>query len=215
MKKSLMLIMLICTMGMASAQDIIVKKDGNVIKAKVVELTETSVLYKNHSNLEGPTYTIRIENIFSLTYENGEKETFANASAAPKEQESSTPKNNDISKSVYLSQIANLQSKAETIESVGKIVTGIAFAGTIVGWVIAFGGNASFGNIMIGTGISMGVLFGGLLITKAIAKPSWEEANRIRKSMRSLSNDISVSPVIIPQTINGKTAVGLNLCVRF
>lgn len=59
------------------AQDVIVKKDDSTILAKVLEVTETNIKYKKHSNQTGPTYTISIENVRAINYQNGEKEDYS------------------------------------------------------------------------------------------------------------------------------------------
>ncbi len=76
MKKLIIGGVLVCTSLCASAQDVIVKKDGSTILSKVLEVNETNIKYKKFSNKTGPTYTIGIENVLSVNYENGEKETF-------------------------------------------------------------------------------------------------------------------------------------------
>ena len=58
------------------AQDVIVKKDGSTILAKVLEVDETNIKYKKHSNQSGPTYTISVGNVMAINYKNGEKDTF-------------------------------------------------------------------------------------------------------------------------------------------
>ena len=52
------------------------------ILSKVVEIGATEVKYKKFSNLNGPTYTIAKAEILVINYENGEKESFANAQAS-------------------------------------------------------------------------------------------------------------------------------------
>ena len=76
MKKSLLLLFLFLCPVLASAQDVIVKKDGSTIISKVLEITSTEVKYKKFSNLEGPTYTLLKSEIQGINYENGEKDTF-------------------------------------------------------------------------------------------------------------------------------------------
>lgn len=58
------------------AQDMIVKKDGSIIQAKVSEIGTSEVKYKKWSNQDGPLYTIAKNDILAITYQNGEKETF-------------------------------------------------------------------------------------------------------------------------------------------
>jgi len=60
------------------AQDVIVKKDGSTILAKVLEVSIDNIKYKKHSNQNGPTYTIAKSEILVINYENGEKDNFSN-----------------------------------------------------------------------------------------------------------------------------------------
>lgn len=59
-------------------QDIIVKVDGTTILSKVLEINVDNVKYKKFKNINGPSYTISIEDILAINYENGEKEDFKN-----------------------------------------------------------------------------------------------------------------------------------------
>lgn len=61
-----------------SAQDLIVKKDGTVIQAKVTKVGTQEVEYKKWSNQNGPQYSIAVADILAINYKNGEKETFEN-----------------------------------------------------------------------------------------------------------------------------------------
>ena len=61
------------------AQDVIVKQDGSTILSKVTKIGTTEVEYKKFSNQNGPTYSILKSDIQAINYENGEKETFADA----------------------------------------------------------------------------------------------------------------------------------------
>ena len=63
------------------AQDLIVKKDGSVIQAKVTKVGTSEVEYKKWSNQDGPQYSMEIADILAINYKNGDKETFGNVSA--------------------------------------------------------------------------------------------------------------------------------------
>ena len=65
------------------AQDIIVKKDGSTIMSKVLEVQTDIIKYKKWSNQSGPTYSIKITDIFSINYKNGEKDVFNSPSSTP------------------------------------------------------------------------------------------------------------------------------------
>ena len=77
-KRYLFIVLLVFCAIEISAQDVIVKKDGSTILAKVLEVNETSIKYKKFKNLQGPTYTISISELQAINYENGEKDSFSN-----------------------------------------------------------------------------------------------------------------------------------------
>ena len=52
------------------------EKDGSEIKAKVLEITDKEIKYKNFDFQNGPTRYISISEVFMITYENGQKEVF-------------------------------------------------------------------------------------------------------------------------------------------
>lgn len=81
MRAKFLALFLLCSVTLF-AQDIIVQNNGNTILSKVVEIGATEVKYKKFSNLNGPTYTIAKAEILVINYENGEKESFANASSS-------------------------------------------------------------------------------------------------------------------------------------
>ncbi len=60
--------------SIASAQDVIVKKDGTTIESRVIEVGETSVKYKKYSKPNGPTYTIPVSELRTIYYEDGGKD---------------------------------------------------------------------------------------------------------------------------------------------
>lgn len=76
MKKFITFFVLMLSVTFASAQDVIVKKDGSTIMSKVTEIGNTEIKYKKFSNQNGPTYSLSISEIMAINYENGEKETF-------------------------------------------------------------------------------------------------------------------------------------------
>ncbi|HTL08357.1 MAG TPA: hypothetical protein VL307_08885 [Chitinophagaceae bacterium] len=79
--KKLILILLLCSKLSTQAQDIIVKSDRTEIKAKVAEITESLIKYKNWDNLDGPLYNISKTAVFMIIYANGKRETIAQPSA--------------------------------------------------------------------------------------------------------------------------------------
>ncbi|GAB3531339.1 hypothetical protein GCM10027443_13370 [Pontibacter brevis] len=68
------------------AQDVITKKTGESLKAKVLEITLDEVKYKHFERLEGPTYTLAKAEILLIQYEDNTKETFDTESSVQQEQ---------------------------------------------------------------------------------------------------------------------------------
>lgn len=81
MKKFILLALLVTVNLSAFAQDLIVLKDGTVIKSKVTEIGIQEIRYKKWSNLEGPSYVIEKSDVLSINYENGEVESFKETSS--------------------------------------------------------------------------------------------------------------------------------------
>lgn len=75
-KNLLFAIFLLCSTGMATAQDVILKKDNTTVLSKVLEITSTEIKYKKWSNQDGPTYSISRSLVTSINYQNGEVERF-------------------------------------------------------------------------------------------------------------------------------------------
>jgi len=73
-KKLLFSILLAGAIFTLNAQDIIIKENGEEIKAKVTEVGTNEIKYKKHGNESGPTYTISKSEVFLVKYANGTKE---------------------------------------------------------------------------------------------------------------------------------------------
>ncbi len=66
-------------LGMAlnsAAQDVVIKKDGAEIEAKVLEILPEEIKFKYHNNPDGPVITVLKEDVFMIKYANGTKEVF-------------------------------------------------------------------------------------------------------------------------------------------
>jgi hypothetical protein len=80
MKKVLIFIFAITALNTTFSQDLIIKKSGDEIKSKVVELTSNEVKYKKFDNLNGPIFTLLKSEVFIIKYENGTKDIFSEES---------------------------------------------------------------------------------------------------------------------------------------
>ena len=76
MKKLFILLTLALGAVPAFAQDLITKKDGTDIQAKVLEVTVRDVRYKAWNNLEGPEFVLPAYDILIIRFENGTNHVF-------------------------------------------------------------------------------------------------------------------------------------------
>ncbi|ALD22384.1 hypothetical protein [Hymenobacter sp. DG25A] len=60
--------------GLAQAQDLLVKQNGEEVQVKVVEITPTLITYKRFDNPEGPLISVYKSEVFMIRYANGSKE---------------------------------------------------------------------------------------------------------------------------------------------
>lgn len=58
------------------SQDIITKKTGEEISAKITDVTHTEIKYKKSDNSEGPSFSILKSEVLMIKYANGTKEIF-------------------------------------------------------------------------------------------------------------------------------------------
>lgn len=76
MKKAFALFFLLLFSTVSFAQDVIIETSGTRTEAKILTINDTEISYKRFSNLDGPTYTKRIEKIAKIEYENGDVDDF-------------------------------------------------------------------------------------------------------------------------------------------
>ena len=76
MKRVLLILLQLLIISSSFSQDIITKKTGEDIKAKVIEVNPTDIKYKKHGSQSGPTYTIDKNEILMVQYEDGTKDIF-------------------------------------------------------------------------------------------------------------------------------------------
>lgn len=117
------------------AQDFIYKSDGSEIEVKVIEITTDVIKYKKYDFLDGPIYNIKIENVFMIVYENGQKEVFKN-----KVVHQEDPSNNNIVPITTAVEIADIPpapaNKPPAPKNLGEFQSSVQF-GITAGFNIA------------------------------------------------------------------------------
>jgi hypothetical protein len=158
MKKIIFFLLIAGMAATATAQDVIVKKDGSELQAKVTKVSKTEVEYKKFDNLEGPVYTLDLAQIFMIKYENGSKDVF-NVEAtktveAPQTEAANTRGNilweqnntyylNDrpVSWKEFKTTVATdpqawaSYKKGFALQTAGGILTGVGASGVITGLI--------------------------------------------------------------------------------
>lgn len=76
-KVAVLLFALVFITNWAAAQDIIYKRDGSKVEAKIVEVGPQKIKYKKSDNPDGPDYVIMTHEVMLITYANGQHDTFA------------------------------------------------------------------------------------------------------------------------------------------
>lgn len=90
MKTTCLIFFLICSTLLSFSQDIIFLNNGSEIKAKVLEIENEIIKYRNFEQLDGPLRSLPKKDIFLILYQDGTREKFTEAI----EQNSSKNKNN-------------------------------------------------------------------------------------------------------------------------
>lgn len=115
--KSLILIAFLFISAVGFSQDVITLADGRTVNAKILELTPEMVKYKKSDNLEGPTYTVKKEEISKIKFANGSEEIFT---AKKSEPGSSTETSGEIP-SIFKGKFdVNDTETASYIEAIAK-----------------------------------------------------------------------------------------------
>lgn len=85
MRPFLFIAFFLCLFQSLSAQDTIVKTNGDIISAKITEIGPSEVKYKRSNFPDGPTYVENKSAIRSIKYANGLKEEFSTEPSKPVE----------------------------------------------------------------------------------------------------------------------------------
>jgi hypothetical protein len=115
-------IVLFSSMSLATGQDIITKKSGEDIQAKIIEVTSTEVKFRRFDNLNGPIFSMFKSEVLIIRYENGTKDIFTEA---PTNKPESTGSGGDMR--ARGKQDANVHYKGRNSGAVWTGVTSVLF----------------------------------------------------------------------------------------
>lgn len=150
MKRFLLALGLLLTAATTFAQDVIVKKNNETILCRVVQTTDTHVIYKNWSDLDGQSLAIERSQISAINYQNGKKETMAPITEnqyAPNNQNNGMGQYND--KALLNMDLKNRyngpERKAKVWKTVGWIGVGCITIGAISAFILPEVDNSASG----------------------------------------------------------------------
>lgn len=206
MKKTFILFLLaIISLGLP-AQDIITKRNGEEIQAKVLNINDTEINYIKWSNLNGPTYTIAKSDVFMIKYENGEKDVFGQISstaAANTQQQASATLGKQLKKN-------NLDFiKQEDLFKKGKRLKRGGTAWAVIFGVGFLGGCIGSQAYELGTGAVIGLVTGGVFLTITPCALMHTKGNKLIAEAEAMS----VTAIGLPEISIGGTRLApcLNL----
>lgn len=188
MKKFLSLLFLFLVIFGASAQDVIVKKDGTTVLCKVIHVTPSEVVYLLWSDLKGPQYIMDGSLVANINYQNGRhdqlNEPTTNSYAPGIQQTGNSQYNDNALLAIDRARgfDSNWYDKYKRYKTAGWSVIG-AGVGVGLGIVIVGIANLEYpGWIYVGCGTFLGV---GSLVTGSVLLI---KANNLKKHNLQLSS---------------------------
>lgn len=135
MKQLFILLLVLCS-ATASAQDVIVKKDGSTIVCRIVELNASEIVYKKWSDQKGANYVMNRSDASAINYENGKKVNLSETTEnlyAPGNQNNGDQQMNDnaLLKMYYNTSNASIP-KVKKLRLIGWIGGGVLVAAGIL-----------------------------------------------------------------------------------
>ena len=185
---------LIALTRISFAQDIIVKVDSKTesrIRAKVTEVTETEIKYKDFDNQDGPSYSLPKSVVSAIIYENGRMETFFEFIDEPTQEPEVTPPISTGTEAVKYDQIKpkpdNLieEMKYRDPELYSKYAAGKKTKTT--GWIVS--------------GAGIGIIAGGAVW--AVMGMKWDDSEVIKQGAIIAGAGAVITVVGIPIIASG------------
>jgi len=160
-RAKLFILALFLTRVSASAQDVITLRNGEQIKANVLEISASEIRYKRFEHLEGPTIVIPRSDVFAINYENGTREVINpfTSAAAQQGQSQSTQQEQAREQPVVQMQAETNRAQPTREQSVTnpayyRFYTGLTVGNAVTGPILGLKG-AYFFNHMIGAGFTL------------------------------------------------------------
>lgn len=173
MKQLFLVLLLLCTVSV-SAQDVIVKKDGSTIVCRVVELTESEIVYKKWGNLNGSSYVMERSAASAINYQNGKKVNLSEATNlyTPNNQNDGVQQYNDRALlGLYTAESRNINKEKSkvTFSYIGGSALAVMGASFVI-WAFNEHLFDGYANDIIRLGIGVASLGGSYFLFKSAVK---------------------------------------------
>lgn len=221
-----MLLVVLCSLTV-SAQDVIVKKTGDAVACRVVEVGKSVVVYKLWTDLQGENYAMSLSEVASIRFENGKKQDFTAVAAPVTPVPSLLGGNQGPVDDAFLVAMASRDAQFEKAKRLKKIGWGGGVFLSVVGAVSFLTGSFCGDNENWGLVASGAVMMAGGITMAAVCNiraqqikkktlysvqstPVWQNDFRLKNGaalstgVHSLHDNVSLRP-----------AVGLGLAYNF
>lgn len=190
MKKLILMMLLMCSVS-AWAQDVIVKKDGSLVVCRILEVTQTEVVYQKWDDKDESKYIVNQGDLTSIQYKDGTKRFFE--STAKPIVQVNQPKTDDellkMANHMDLRTTNKIERKIKKLKRWGWTLGGLMMAtgaGCVIGSVVS--PQFSVYNIVedyLGSFVGGFVIFaGGAAITTGCVV----RANKLKRSLYDVNN---------------------------
>lgn len=100
-------------------------RNGDVILAKVHEVGVTEIKYYKPDNLSGPLYAVAKQDVFMITFSNGQKEVFSNTETRIPSVQAPSPRPENPRKKAFSEDYVRLNKLAARRTTTGIVITGL------------------------------------------------------------------------------------------
>lgn len=87
------------------SQDLIILKNGDMIKSKVLQVSDSQIEYKKWDNLKGPIYSKSKSEVFMIKYQNGTKDVFKSSEPAVSSSNANNQTKEELKKKQAVSRL--------------------------------------------------------------------------------------------------------------
>jgi hypothetical protein len=200
----------------AFSQDTVFKTDGELIAAKVLEVSSTEIRYRLEADTTGPVYVLPKTDVYMVEYASGRKEVFASQNTEKSEAEKSRVKKEMTELEILYQRRKGSGIAGTIIGSVGVFTTTIIFADGMIKMQSRTG---DLKNRERNKVIASGAAFVISAVTLVAGIHGLVKASVIKERIRK--GEVAINPVLIDgmsyngASVSSNTAIGIGVKYLF